>query len=406
MRVRESSLPTVLNTSTHYKYYSGTPSNPWRVTIDRIDQHVAQSSLYSYMEDYVTPHFRKRIANGEIINNPMAKTAVVESLSGGSFSIKLITYSTSTPVYYTGWESVGTWYGSLYGKANQYKAPVSIDVTDLRDRAVVEAHSKNKANDTQLIATIGELKETVNSIRDITWRAVKICKAVRRANLKALAKEITPKELANRWMEARYALRPLVYDVSQTLDAFCNDAKTKRITARGFRTEWANASDEVLIHGSSDFDIYAARSVVQSVEARAGVLSYVDTLTKANIWGVDQVASSAWELVPLSFVVDWFVNVGKTIAAWEPTIGLKALASWVVTRDVTVQQTQVSRCVAKWPTVRIQERSISHTCSCTKTTSVTRRIVNPELPVFPRFDVKLDGYKLLDLGIILKNILK
>lgn len=406
MRIRTSNIPDALPSTTHYKYYSGTTADPWRVTIDRIDNHYCQGGSYRYMEDVVTPNYRKRIAEGAIINNPLYRVVTDEVYAGGSFDIRLIQYSTTNPVYYTGWESVGTWYGSLYGKANQYKAPPSLDVTDLRDRAVVEAASKNKANDTQLIATIGELQETVSSLQDIFWRAIRIAKKVRSANFRALKKEITPKELANRWMEARYALRPLAYDVSQNIDAFLNDAKTKRITARGYRTESASSEDTILIHPSTDFDIYARRQVVRQIEARAGVLSYIETLSKINIWGLDQLMSSTWELIPLSFVFDWFFNLGKVIAAWEPTMGLKTLASWVVTKDTTIQTTSVSNCVAKWPTVRIHTKSFSHVCACSKTTVTTTRTPNPSVPIFPSFDVKLDGYKLLDLGIILKNILK
>lgn len=371
-----------------------------------MDNHTAADGRFSYMEDLVTQRYRERVAKGEIINNPMSRWQIVEELSGGDFDIKLIQQSSSTPYYYTGWESVGTWYGSLYGKANLYKAPVSLDLNGLRDRAVVEAASKNKANDTQLIATIGELKETVTSIRDISLRALKILKYVKSVNLKALAGELKPKEVASRWMEARYALRPLVFDVAQTLQAFTDNATMKRITARGYRSEWASSSDTVLIHGSSDFDIYATRSVVQSVEARAGVLSCVDTLTKMNIWGVDQVMSSAWELVSMSFVVDWFINIGKLVAAWEPTVGLKTLASWVTTHDVVVQTTEVTQCVAKWPTSNIHTKRFTHTCKAVKTTGTKIRTANPAVPVFPRFDVKLDGYKLIDLGVMLSNCFK
>lgn len=406
MRVRSStSNPPRVHTN-YYTAWSGTPSDPWHVSAYQVNNVTFYPELTTnYMEDVVTPNYRKIVSEGGIINNPMKKTDVRELVSGGGLSMKFVQYSSSTPLFYTGWQSVGSWLGGIM-TSNRYKDPPSLDVAGIREIAVTEAFSKNKANDTMLLATIGEFGETVSSLASIFKRAVRIIAAVKRANFRALRKELTPKELAARYMEARYALRPLVYDVKGTLDALLNDRKTQRITARAFASDTGSVQDNVTLYTHTNYTIQGNRSTQRTVEARSGVLSCIENLTKVNIWGLDQIASSAWELVPLSFVVDWFFNVGKTISAWEPTTGLKQLASWVVVKDTTVQTCSVSGCTLLQPTVRIQNREMSYSASATKVTTVVERIPSPNLSVFPRFNVKLDGWKLLDLGIILKNLMR
>lgn len=358
------------------------------------------------MVDYVTPNFHKAIAQGAIINNPMAKSFVSEFYTGGTYHARFIAYSNTTPRYYLGWEADGNWFGSIAGKSNQYIAVPSMDIATLTEQAIIEAYSKNKGNDTLLLATLGELKETVSSIHKLMKDAVGIFRSLRKFELKALARLITPKELANRWMEARYAIRPLVYDISSNLAAWEQSDTMKRITARGRVTGDTTSSDEVKIHWDSNSEIYAARSTTCHVECRAGVMSVIENLSKINIWGVDQLMTSAWELVPLSFVVDWFFNVGKLISAWEPTIGLRALASWVTVKKTIIQRCEVSRCVVIWAEPRKYAAEISHYCKSEKTWLLTDRTPRLSLPLYPSFKYRLDEYKLLDLGIIIKNIFR
>lgn len=404
-RLRVSNAPIHYGTQTTFIVYSGTTSDPWRKTTDTVNYHGCDAVNSREMMDFVTPNYRKIVSSGGIINNPMSRTVSKEVYTGGTYHARFIAYSTTNPVYYTGWEADGSWFGSIAGKTNQYIALPSLNETSLRERAVVEAFSRNKGNDTMLLATIGELKETVTSIEKALKDVIKITRYIWKCNLKALRKEITSKQLANRWMEARYALRPLVYDVSQTLAAFNQKEVSKRITARSTVTSDSTQSDEVLIHSDSYSQIYAARATTLHIECRAGVMSCIENLTKLNIWGVDQLMSSAWELVPLSFVVDWFFNVGKLVAAWEPTLGLKALASWVTVTRTATQICEVSRTPVIWNEPRQYAAGISHYCKSVKTFYRQDRSPNPSLPLYPQFNVRLDGYKLLDLGIILKNIM-
>ena len=72
----------------------------------------------------------------------------------------------------------------------------------------------------------------------------------------------------------------------------------------------------------------------RETKVRAGVL-YSNDIGFLSRWGVapHSLTSSAWELVPYSFVVDWLANVGNYIAALTPKPGVNFLSSWVTTEE-------------------------------------------------------------------------
>lgn len=400
MRTRSSSYSYPKVNTKEYKAYSNS-ANP---VTSRTDKETINDSETSLMQDVVTPNYRRRILAGEIINNPMYKETVTEKYSGGSLDHQFLQYNSGNPSLLTGFTNLGKYEGWHYSHPNRYIPAAALDHQALRDKATVDAHNKAAQNDTELLAVAGEMKETVASLQSITKRVINIIWALKKWDMKRLAKEITPKELANRYMEARYAIRPLVYDVSGILKALNNTEQNRRITARGGVTETASVSDVVLLINNTYYQVYYRRNTEISVTCRAGVLSMVDNLSKLHIWGMDRIYTSAWELIPLSFVVDWFFNVGKLIDAWQPKSCMRALASWVVEECTTIQTCSVDHCVALWPSDRVHAKYMIYSAMCYKITEQTERVVNPSLPVLPSLDVKLDTLKLLDLGIILKNL--
>lgn len=392
--------------------YAGTCTNPWNI-----------STTYSYsgvvtlweewvtMEDFVTPDYHRRIRQGQIINNPMSKQTVIQQNSVGTMDWDLIQYTLScTPQkqIYTGSRDHGaidslTWNG---GWTNLMTTP-ALDVQDVIDIANTSAWSKQQVNEAMVLASLGELKETISSIISILGRAIGILKALKRWQVKVLLKEISPKELANRYMEARYAIRPLVYDVTQIIAAFNASKAGKRMTTRGYAAETSSSVRTGWQGWNSAYaTVKLSQSVQRSVSARSGVMAAVKKISNLQIWGADQILGSAWELVPLSFVVDWFFNVGKTIAALSPTRNLQHLASWCVVEDTVLQTSMVSESIPLWPTTRIYEKNFIATGGISRTTITKYRLVNPQVSVLPSFTVNLDAWKILDLAIILKNILK
>lgn len=112
----------------------------------------------------------------------------------------------------------------------------------------------------------------------------------------------------SRWMEYRYAIMPLLYSVKDIRDVMANrDAVYK--SGRSRVTIDIDMDSKI----TSDYQTY--ERVFGKVEIRSltkvgydsGALQRVASQIKFNPF------TTAWELVPLSFVVDWLLNIGDAI---------------------------------------------------------------------------------------------
>lgn len=365
-----------------------------------------------YIGDFVTPGFRKRIAEGEIINHPFKKTDIIEAYPTGGY-------------YHHQWGRTSTLSCSPSGQVTkQYRqegdkvaptAPFYVPGAIGEDRdaviskAVTQAHANIDTSSMLALATAAEGRKTVESMASILLRVARIAKAARRLNVRALRKEFTPKELANRWMELRYAIRPLIYDVKGIMNALSVERSHVRQTFRGYASvsnwEWTTTTRGL----SWNSECTIEQKAEWTISARAQVLCDVN-ITDVSVYGVDQPIETMWELLPFSFIIDWFANVGDTIAAWTPNAGVTQLASSVTVRDMRAFTNQVvsSRSTAYEVLSDFAYANLTYTPGAPHTRGelVLERITDPQLAVWPRINLRLDGYKLTDLGIIIRNILR
>lgn len=171
------------------------------------------------------------------------------------------------------------------------------------------------------------------------------------------------------WLEHRYGWLPLMYDIKGHIDAFerndqqfwrksyGNDTSTGRYQDSG---SWTYGSG--FTSGFTWSDTHN-----QVTKVRCGIY-YIDTLDYerrvASNLGLDLWSSSqiVWEVIPFSFVVDWFINVGNWLEAIKPKPGVKTLAEWttieqwsVATRAITGQISV--GCTSNWSsTPQIHDR--------------------------------------------------
>jgi hypothetical protein len=301
--------------------------------------------------------------------------------------------------------------GNLSIDDNTYSYPATPEIDDdCINRAITEAWSRVSLNDAEILVQIAESKKTVFGLISIFKKALRIFKHVTNIQLGRLAKDFSPAELKELYMEARYALRPLMYDAIGTVKALKGlELESNRKTFRGF--EMATASDsstDVLLYQSgTNYQIRGNQIATRSLECRSGVLTAIEMLDVPLLqWGVTELPQSIWELIPFSFIVDWFFNIGKLIASWSPKFGFKTLASWyVVTDTTTLASTAVPEmCVPLWS--YNYENWYRRGGTYSKVIVRKYRVPNPERPSLPSFDLNIDWLKSLDLGIILTQFSK
>lgn len=161
------------------------------------------------------------------------------------------------------------------------------------------------------IATeIGEAPETIKYILDTIKRGINLCLRAKRDIKRNLAQGVT--DAASTWMEYRYAIMPIIYSVNDALDVLGMDA----VQFQSFR-------------GRKDTPLYEEGDTVGGYTVRFAP-SFNDRIFLKYKYDVDSsihhglkinYMATAWELLPLSFVFDWFFQVGDYLtAAFQPSV--------------------------------------------------------------------------------------
>ena len=343
--------------------------------------------------DVVTPRFRERIKKGEIIANPFS--SVESHVTGTGVTVDVTATrryytqtsstdrksiasgdTTSRGLYYVGpggnpekplsegktpnavTARVGTRvYAEVSSRTSRY-IPIGVlldsgvalppNTTDalasVRGQAIARAFAKVHAGDMQSLVTAAELPKTIKMVQQNLRSALKILKSFKKWDLKFLKGSISSKTLASKWLEYRYGIMPLVYDLQdlvKSINSIRSGSQQLRKTFRASATAEARGSTPrtLPVQGPGGSLTLTLESIqLASVSARATVLvGFTDSKGSGNIsrilGGFDFI-SSAWELVPFSFVVDWFVNVGDWVASWQPMVASKVLTSCVTTQVV------------------------------------------------------------------------
>lgn len=130
------------------------------------------------------------------------------------------------------------------------------------------------------------------------------------------SKRSVAKDLSGRWLETQYAFLPLIgqsYEASKALSAMSKARSLQFSVSSGARRK-------VVDFSSSPAGYSWPCSVTYSRRIKADLY---EELSLARSMGLTNPAAIAWEVVPYSFVVDWFIPVGTYLSAWGVIPALK-----------------------------------------------------------------------------------
>lgn len=201
-------------------------------------------------------------------------------------------------------------------------------IDNARARANVIALNKLGGDKQQLFVDLLEARKSFNMLRDTSMKLFRGLMALKRGNIGGAINAIggsrrdivTGKSLADGYLEYRYGWKPLVDSVYGYQEALKKDwaANMRLPTAKGYTP--------ISFHKVDDFD-YGAQATHDceggvSVRYNASISREGLDDFERNILGAYNPLSVAWEIIPYSFVIDWFVPVGDVLEAYSATAGL------------------------------------------------------------------------------------
>lgn len=381
------------------------------------------------MEDIVTPNFKAKVARGEIINSPMTKTTtyIYEPECSLNIGFDCLSYCSNlgskrldARMLTKGKAPFSTASKPSTAKYLNIKPFSDAEISACQDRASAKAYSNIDHSDVLLLATIAEADKTVVGITQLLRKVHSIFRKLRRRQYKKLAKEISRAAyLIDLYMQARYELRPLYYDILGIANAMQRVAPAvgSRETFRGYDYIEKSVKRDFPFnqtYGSAlnlTCPCITRSETTHRVECRAGVLTQFMGMPSGQAYGIYSIPETIWELIPFSFIVDWFCNVGTVVSAWAPNVESKVLASWVVTTSVITKTARVIPSAPVYAAVgATASECVNAFCKIDalhmQVTEVKKRVPFAKRYTLPHFDVKLDPLKTIDLGIIIRNLFK
>lgn len=138
--------------------------------------------------------------------------------------------------------------------------------------------------------------------------------------------------LANRWLEFSFGVKPLYQDakaIAKDVVSRLNDPQNREITANVFQVRNIVGDAYMKPPVGQSYPWYKA-AVQCVVKAEAEYVYRIDNpvTAAASAYQLDDPLSLAWELVPLSFVVDWFVPIGEYLSSIRDVKGITGIRSF------------------------------------------------------------------------------
>ncbi len=293
--------------------------NYW-VKVDRtVDQNVSSPRpKYTYLQRWLARRMRPRRAY--MVDHPFSAT--ITMWSDQAYKTRWTDGWMTSIAERTFKQSYGEGYSLV--PSSRWSANDTIALRGkLRERIV--------GSDFDLSVFLGESPEALRLISDSAIRIRKAYSAVRRADLVSAAEALGAKprksfypnkrasqpgkegsyanSVSQRWLELQYGWLPLLKDVHGGAHALAQQlnnplVQTYRVRMRKPLAVTPNSS--VISNGGG----WAFRG-----ETRAQLIARVKETSVVEVNGLTDPLSVAWELLPWSFVADWFIPVGNYLAA-------------------------------------------------------------------------------------------
>lgn len=304
----------------------------------------------------VTPDYFEKKSRGERL--PVNELYRVKDR--GEACRGTMTFTDTRPNYpdavYTGpyaWES-------QYGYPGNYPLASQAVWDALYARARARLLEKIKNQKVNLAQMFAERQQVSNMIASTATRLAKSYTSLRRGNLKGAAEQLgvtAPKRMEARfakayarnqskassqtWLELQYGWLPLIADVYGAAEAVADAhlGKKELQTVKTTLTEKVSPVSSTWTDGSVVKTTFGETFV--TLKASCTFCYSNPALHDASALGLTNPALLAWELLPYSFVVDWFMPIGDALSNLDATLGCTFVDGYFI----QVQKTNVSSVV-------------------------------------------------------------
>lgn len=240
--------------------------------------------------------------------------------------------------------------------------------TSVRNAAKLKFHKKLADSKVDVMTFVGESKSSFSMISNAASDLLQIYKSVRSGNLRKANSILrsrgrkkprhVSKRVDQRWLEYQYGWAPLLGDIHTAFQEITNGRETPAVFFTKSKIAFEPTPYNDSISTESSFGEYR----VQAWYA----LKANDKARELAQWNLgSNPLLTAWELVPLSFVADWFIPIGDFLQQYSSDNGLHFVSgteAWDVRYTAQLESIQRFSAGTGWVDVKriISEETFFH----------------------------------------------
>jgi hypothetical protein len=221
-------------------------------------------------------------------------------------------------------------------RALYWSPTVDVVQDELEDRALFKLNSNAQggvAKVSQMMAERSQIKKTIGSVCLNTLEL--LLKGKRKLASLALDAVEDPRAIANTYLAYVYGLRPILSDLQGTYNEIVHRENAWFRVKGVAKREWTEYSVQQL----SDFCIMRIKEDYTVIVKQQCTITGTSSASRfLASHGLTNASSVVWEVIPFSFIVDWFLPIGAflsqpdafegaTVASWHKTLIRKKVTS-------------------------------------------------------------------------------
>nr|QDH89876.1 MAG: hypothetical protein H1Bulk30641_000003 [Leviviridae sp.] len=208
-----------------------------------------------------------------------------------------------------------------------------LTVENAWNESIVKALLSLQGKSAELGNDLGELKTTVEALASDVMKAANFIRHMKKGRWRKAADDLgltlrafnhdRGKTLANYWLSYSYGWKPLAQSMYDIQSSLAEEVARRSRLIEGHGTARVNGHVEFPYNDFEETGDWAASC---KTTLKASISD--NSLRLISKFGLTNPAAVAWELVPFSFVVDWFIPVGNTLQAMTAAQGLTFVGGW------------------------------------------------------------------------------
>lgn len=292
-----------------------------------------------------------RIRKGQVVNKPMDSRRAEYTRVDGDGAIVQGKVLYGTPPEFDSWTRDGNHFETFIptptGTAINHPFSTSFPVEDMIGEVSTKVLAERGTADSNLYESVAQISQTLDLLKSPVKQLFRLYKKAKheldssrrnnyRKNLGNVSDTPGAKVLgaANRggglYLSYRYGILPLISDIDSIMKGLESRTGTVRKTTRAsLEDSLSENTESTVVRDELTLKIGIQKTDFVKVRAYS-YDEYVADLGNNVGFTSRGLLRLPWDLIPLSFVEDWFTNFSDFLYAYSPVPGYKMLSSGVV----------------------------------------------------------------------------